>query len=44
METTKVKFDWDNPSISENKGHNQSEWGIRKSDTQFIIAYKMKWE
>ena len=27
MEPIKVKFDWENPSIIENKGHNQSEWG-----------------
>ena len=43
MEPVKVKFDWDNPSIIENKGHNQSEWGMKKT-THKIITYKMKWE
>lgn len=43
METVKVNFDWDYPSTFENKGHNQSEWGIRKSDLT-ITAYKMRWE
>lgn len=42
MEPVKVKFDWDNPSIVENKGHNQSEWGRKPKNT--ITAYKMSWE
>lgn len=43
MEPVKVKFDWNNPSIIENKGHNQSEWGKRKPNST-ITAYKIRWE
>ena len=28
MKTTFVKWNWDNPSIEENNGHTQSEWGL----------------
>ena len=44
METVDVEFDWDKPSVKENNGHNQSEWGIRTPDTIFNKAYKMRWE
>ncbi|WP_016939339.1 MULTISPECIES: hypothetical protein [Nitrosopumilus] len=42
MEPVKVKFDWDKPSLIENNGHNQGEWG-QKPKTR-ITAYKMSWE
>ena len=46
MKTVKVDFDWDNPSVEENFGHIQSEWGngADKKDPEIIFAYKMKWE
>jgi len=28
MKTITVKWNWDNPSIEGNNGHNQSEWGL----------------
>jgi len=28
MKTKDVKWNWDNPSIEGNYGHNQSEWGL----------------
>ena len=44
----KVKFDWEHPSIEENYGHTQSEWGKsitnNKKEPFVIYAYKMKWE
>lgn len=27
MKTKIVEWNWENPSIKENNGHNQSEWG-----------------
>jgi hypothetical protein len=48
VKTVKVDFDWEHPSIEENHGHTQSEWGKSISDNKkesFVIyAYKMKWE
>lgn len=43
METVDVKFDWSSPSIKENKGHTQSEWGkFRKP--YYLVSYKTVWE
>lgn len=28
MKTRFIEWNWDNPSIEENNGHNQSEWGF----------------
>ena len=43
-----MKFNWDHPSIEENYGHTQSEWGRYvskdKKKSVVICAYKMKWE
>jgi hypothetical protein len=48
VESVKVKFDWVHPSVDENYGHTQSEWGKSIPNTKkvpFVIyAYKMKWE
>ncbi len=30
MKTKIVEWNWDNPSIIENNGHNQSEWGYQE--------------
>ena len=30
MKTKMVEWNWDNPSIQENSGHNQSEWGTQE--------------
>jgi len=32
MKTMFVEWNWDNPSIEENNGHNQSEWGLNKKE------------
>ena len=34
LEITSVKWDWDNPSVKENNGHNQSEWGLNNMTKQ----------
>ena len=48
MKSVKVVLDWEHPSIEENYGHTQSEWGKsipnNKKDPSVIYAYKMKWE
>ena len=48
VESVKVEFDWVHPSVDENYGHTQSEWGKSIPNTKkvpFVIyAYKMKWE
>lgn len=48
MESIKVEFDWKKPSIDENYGHTQSEWGksisYNKKAPCVVYAYKMKWE
>ena len=48
MNPENIKFDWAHPSIEENYGHTQSEWGKplknNKKEPFVIYAYKMKWE
>ncbi|WP_179371057.1 hypothetical protein [Nitrosopumilus ureiphilus] len=48
MKPVKVKFDWEEPSIEENYGHTQNEWGNsvsnNKKDSFVIYSYKMAWE
>lgn len=47
VESVKADFDWEHPSIEENYGHTQSEWGTipnNKKDPKIIFSYKMKWE
>ena len=48
VEHVQMKFNWDHPSIEENYGHTQSEWGRYvsrdKKKSSVICAYKMKWE
>jgi hypothetical protein len=48
VESVKVEFDWAHPSVDENYGHTQSEWGKSIPNTKkvpFVIyTYKMKWE
>ena len=34
LEIKSVKWDWDNPSVKENSGHNQSEWGLNNMTKQ----------
>ncbi len=43
----KVDFDWEHPSLEENYGHTQSEWGEsipNDKKSPIIYSYKMKWE
>jgi len=35
METRFVEWNWDNPSIEENSGHNESEWGLPSKKNNF---------
>ena len=48
MKPVKVEFNWEHPSIEENHGHTQSEWGKpmldNKNESSVIYSYKMKWE
>ncbi len=48
VKPVKVSLDWEHPSIEENYGHTQSEWGKsisnNKKDPSVIYSYKMKWE
>ena len=34
LDIKSVKWDWDNPSVKENSGHNQSEWGLNNMTKQ----------
>ena len=34
LEIKSVQWDWDHPSIKENSGHNQSEWGLNNMTKQ----------
>lgn len=48
VKPVKVEFNWEHPSIEENHGHTQSEWGKpilnNKKESSVIYSYKMKWE
>ena len=43
MKTVNVKFDWNNPSIKENKGHTQTVWGTFRKP-YCLVSYKTIWE
>ena len=48
MESVKVGFDWEHPSVEENYGHTQSEWGKSisndKKKSTIIFSYKIRWK